>query len=326
VSLFRHRHRLLSASGPQAQSYSPTTGAVGDTVTLSGSGFGATQGAGAVTISGRSGTIVSWSPNSITFKVPAQPGGYPDLFGGVVVITNAGRSSAGPGFFVTTFSPLALANQQAWLRADSLGLTDGAAVVTWTDLYGLGNSPTQATSAKRPVFKTSILNGRGVVRFASASAQWLTLPTYASPASLTQPTMIFAVAAQTGGAAARNLLDSALSTQRNSCDYRLAGQMSLFAGGTAVVGGTVVGASFHIYSLSFNGASSQFWLDGVSDGTGNPGAQAMQGLQIGQNAALAGTSLDGDVAEVIVVNSTPSTSLRRSCEAYLAAYYGLTVT
>jgi RHS repeat-associated protein len=50
---------------------SPTTGAVGDLVTITGTGFGATQGTSTISFNGTSASVVSWSDTSITTFVPS---------------------------------------------------------------------------------------------------------------------------------------------------------------------------------------------------------------------------------------------------------------
>ena len=56
---------------PSITSLSPTTGAVGAAVTISGSSFGSPQGTGSVSFNGTAATaITSWSTNSIVATVP----------------------------------------------------------------------------------------------------------------------------------------------------------------------------------------------------------------------------------------------------------------
>ena len=60
---------------------------------------------------------------------------------------------------------VASADSILWLKADAIqGLADGQTVNTWTDSSGNGNSPT--TTVGTPIYKTNIVNGKPVVRFA----------------------------------------------------------------------------------------------------------------------------------------------------------------
>ncbi len=58
-----------------------------------------------------------------------------------------------------------------WLKADSLGLSDGANVSTWSDLSGYGNHFTQPTGALQPMFKVNQINNLPAVQFRMATAQ-----------------------------------------------------------------------------------------------------------------------------------------------------------
>lgn len=82
----------LTVSG-SVSSVSPSQGAVGDTITVNGAGFG-TQ-AGSVSIAGTAATVQSWSPSSIAFTVPdgLTPGGTT-----ITISTNGTSAPAPPAF------------------------------------------------------------------------------------------------------------------------------------------------------------------------------------------------------------------------------------
>ncbi|MDF3056737.1 MAG: hypothetical protein K0R17_952, partial [Rariglobus sp.] len=91
-----------------------------------------------------------------------------------------------------------------WLNADALardpitqlGLDSGDAVAQWPDSSGLGNHAVQPTSANRPTFIASSLNGRAVVRFSAASKHYLSVATpWFNPPTLT----LVVVAKRTSG-------------------------------------------------------------------------------------------------------------------------------
>lgn len=60
--------------------------------------------------------------------------------------------------------PSNYANLAAWWKADSLALTDGTAVASWTDSSTNSNTLT-ASGTQRPTYKTAIYNGQPTVRF-----------------------------------------------------------------------------------------------------------------------------------------------------------------
>jgi hypothetical protein len=86
-------------------------------------------------------------------------------------------------------APDTIPNLAVWLKADALGLSDGTSVSSWTDSSGNGNHAVQATGARQPIYKTSIINGKAVVRF-DGSDDVLIAPTTIG----TGPHTIFAVA------------------------------------------------------------------------------------------------------------------------------------
>jgi RHS repeat-associated protein len=80
-------------SAPSITSLSPTSGAVGASVTITGTNFGATQGASSVTFNGTAATsITSWGATSIVATVPTG------ATTGNVVVTVSGMSSNGVPF------------------------------------------------------------------------------------------------------------------------------------------------------------------------------------------------------------------------------------
>ncbi len=76
---------------PQITSVSPNYGAPAATITLSGTGLGATQGYGLVIVGGARPDVTAWSDTSITFRVPS-----PAATGNVVVETGGQTSNATP--------------------------------------------------------------------------------------------------------------------------------------------------------------------------------------------------------------------------------------
>lgn len=61
---------ITQGGGTIITSLSPASGKPGDTVTITGSGFGATQGSSTVKFVGTTATVVSWSATSIVVTVP----------------------------------------------------------------------------------------------------------------------------------------------------------------------------------------------------------------------------------------------------------------
>ena len=77
--------------GPNIASLSPTSGAVGTLVSISGAGFGAPQGTSTITFNGVAATPTSWSDTSIVVPVPTG------ATTGNVVVTNGGSGISSNG-------------------------------------------------------------------------------------------------------------------------------------------------------------------------------------------------------------------------------------
>ncbi len=87
---------LTQEGRPHISALSPSSGPVGTTVTINGSGFGANQGASRVTFIGIQATPTSCSATRIQTSVPTG------ATTGNVIVTVDGVSSAGAPFAVTT--------------------------------------------------------------------------------------------------------------------------------------------------------------------------------------------------------------------------------
>jgi hypothetical protein len=107
------------------------------------------------------------------------------------ILAAAGISTAspitgntGPGGFEATDSSSALLY---WLRADTMGLSNGASVAAWNDESSRGNTFTQSTAARQPTYVSSGINGQAAVQFVIPSSpnytntQKLILNTATSP-------------------------------------------------------------------------------------------------------------------------------------------------
>ena len=86
----------VTPPAPSITSMSPSSGAVGTAVTITGANFGATQGTSTVMFGGVKATPTSWSGTSIVAPVPAG------TVTGSVVVTVGGRASNGLSFTVIT--------------------------------------------------------------------------------------------------------------------------------------------------------------------------------------------------------------------------------
>jgi YD repeat-containing protein len=137
---------------PSITSLTPTSGAVGASVTIKGTSFGSSQGASAVTFNGTPGTPTNWANTSIKVPVPAS------TTTGYVVVTVNGVPSNGVSFIVpgTTATISALSptsdavGAQVSINGSNFGSTRGSNTVTFN---GTTAAPTSwsATNIVTPV-------------------------------------------------------------------------------------------------------------------------------------------------------------------------------
>ena len=112
-------HRALTDAlvGPHIFGLLPAYGDVGDTVTLAGDGFGATQGTGYVTFhDGLTASITSWSDAEIVCEVPVGT-----ETGDVTVTTDEGTSNAVTFTIVIPFYDEALVPHTYWGDGTAMG-------------------------------------------------------------------------------------------------------------------------------------------------------------------------------------------------------------
>jgi hypothetical protein len=95
---------------PSITSLSPPSGAVGISVTITGTNFGATQGTSTVSFNGTAATPTSWSSSSITVPVPSG------ATTGSVVVTVGGVTSNGISFTVQSGGFVATSGQMEAAR------------------------------------------------------------------------------------------------------------------------------------------------------------------------------------------------------------------
>lgn len=199
-----------------------------------------------------------------------------------------------------------------WLAADDIeGFADDAVLPYWTDSSSHYRDAVTDVGSE-PTYKTNILNGNPVVRFASDGSGYVYSEGWTTPGAST----LFLVA-KTG--------DGSFGSVEDWADGRPAlilqdgvGQVQLAGTSTITAPETTFDTTWHIVAGVANGASSAIYVDGASVATGNIGATA-----IGGGIGLFGT---GDTAEAIVFQGALSTADLNLVGNYLADKYALTWT
>lgn len=181
------------------------------------------------------------------------------------------------------------------VSADSLNLSDGAAVTSWTDLSSYGRHLVQATGARQPTFVTGAQNGLPVVRF-DGTDDFLQ-----AVFSLPRPYVAFVVARfRTAYSAEAYVLSGAGNTAGELARVSSTGMnlQSTTAGSTL----TTTPESWHVYTAIFGSPSGVLSADaGTPVATTNIGGTSPLGVTVGASGLGNATSPAAiDVGEIVV--------------------------
>lgn len=216
----------------------------------------------------------------------------------------------------TTFLPTSITGCQAWFKGDDLGAVDSA-ISSWTDQSGNGRNADQGTAGSRPTVKIGI-NGRKSAYFDGGDYLTLTSHLAASTAKT-----IFAVAFQTTNSAEQVIYaDGSLKISS-----RITASDAWRAANNAVVNSTAtMQDGWHSISAVQNGyASLKVYHDSVEKATGvaGTGGYGAAASEIGRDPTSAVQFITGYISELIVYNTTLTTSERQQVEGYLANKYAI---
>lgn len=147
---------------PGISGLAPTSGAVGTSVTITGTNFGATQGTSTVTFNGVMAATTTWSDTTIISPVPAGASNGP------VVVKVGSAASNSVGFtvplYINTISPVVgPLNTAVTITGSSFGATQGISTITFSGTVGTPASwsdnaitvPVPAGAATGPVVVTN---------------------------------------------------------------------------------------------------------------------------------------------------------------------------
>ena len=252
----------------------------------------------------------------------------------------------------SVFTPATISGLQLWLDASdsstlfdataggSLVTTDGAAVARWADKSGNNRNLIQATTNARPFLKTSIKNGKNVIRF-DGTNDVLGLSNATLTNNISAVTM-FAVFRSTRSLSPnvyQTAIHQSIGTNSNST------RASIYATDTTEVGGRrldsnsyqfvkantlstnewVIAGSIHNYQAAtltaFKNGSGTSRVGGFQT-SGNTSATNSQLISVG-GTSDANEWLNGEIAEVIIYNSALTTTQRQAVEAYLNSKWAI---
>ena len=241
---------------------------------------------------------------------------------------------------VGPFRPSDIAGLVLWLRAEDIsGLSDGDPVVTWSDQSTQSNDVTQGTAAKRPTFRTSVVNGKAIVRFdgtddvlvnsspsglvTGAGEQTIIVVTSKATAGSGERAFGYGILPRAAGRELALFLDTNTPEESIAWEAHRWGVASTTSGFVMYTIIVPVGAvNTDDVELERNGAS----LTEVTI------AGTVQTLNLGADAVAVGARHDngfniyeGDIAEIICYDSDLRGSDLDDLETYINDEYGITI-
>lgn len=206
--------------------------------------------------------------------------------GPAAVVINSYAFAAASGF-----TPASVTGLRAWWKADSLALSDGDPISTWTDNSGNGFSATQTGSA-RPLYKTGIYNGLPTVRFNGSSQS---LVQAVSGFTSWRLMMVICPSATSGGTAFRGLFASTNGGGFMFLSNNNTGPMGTYPTGSSGV--TLASGTLYLVEMTSDG---HFYVNGTSSGSWSSSVSQV----VSHIGGLGGQEFAGDICEIVLYDST----------------------
>jgi hypothetical protein len=234
------------------------------------------------------------------------------------------------------FSPLDVDGLQLWLRADAgvyqdaakttPAVNDGDVVGCWEDQSGNGNDATQATTAKKPVVKLGIVNGKPVVRFDGIDDKLIISSTL--NISGAQDRTFFAVCKTSSGTS-----EPVFSI---NADSSVAGKRWTVRGASGKLRIEIAGSGYNsalrttamsVLAVKLYGSTLGdhiLYRNSVSESASGTSTVDTLDTNTQLGSYVSGTAfLNGDIAEILVYNSALSDADRQAIEDYLDNKYNV---
>ena len=240
------------------------------------------------------------------------------------------------GITLAVSNPRVVSGLTAWYAADQLVLNDGDPVASWSDLSGNSNHATQGTTAAKPLYKASIVNGRPAVLFDGVD-DWLALTAAVGTILTSAAKTVFVVSklvAAVSNSRIFSVSNAALNSTR-SCillngapEYQTSYTTGSAQGNFSWSGIVASTSVAQILEVVQSGTSISGRVNGTQYGSANDaGSEAAgSGAALGSGANGWSGFLSGYVLEFIVYNRALSTTEATAVRRYLGARYGLAVS
>ncbi len=221
-----------------------------------------------------------------------------------------------------------------WLIADSISGNDGSDVTTWPDLSGRNNDLTQGNTTFTPILRQNVVNGRSVAEMSKSNDRIVRNPVSGMPSNA-----ITTVVVHRSTDAGSPLVSYNAAGNENEYLLFSIENVRTFIDGTDVTTGVDVtssGFQIAIHRWRSSDGRSQILLDNALsyNNTFQQGATitgggsfALAGEQDGVDAGYTeNQNYDGDIAEVIVLNTYLDSAQLLALNNYLAVQYDITIT
>jgi hypothetical protein len=266
---------------------------------------------------------------TITCTDPACVGAFPTTGTGNFISGNTGPGGVGNDV-----------NNQLWLKANDLGLTNGAAVASWADASGNGLTATSSGLAtEEPIFNTNDVN----TTLPSISFDGGDFLNLGNPASLNfipgTDSWSFFLVYNVAGATPQGTFFSKATSGTRQYQYTIddnagSSRFTSFIGGNATTGSVVATNSWFVSSHTNTNSQKDSWTNGTSNfsaaGVGTD-QDASAEILIGARRDTDGTTgtgflLTGDIAEIAMYDVDVNDAQRIIIDNYLAAKYDITLS
>ena len=223
--------------------------------------------------------------------------------------------------------PIPLTNLKMWLKSDAGITLNGSNVSSWTDQSGNGNDATQSTSENQPLYVTNELNGKPVLRFGGNNVL-----THLLSLNTTTFTILLV---------AKCTLDSGNQfiiglTKPNDIFEGISSRHASLGENYGCYMNSWIQSSYSLYNafkIACMSVSSFTVTDGVLFSTNGVVeyrtgsdyySDSVERRGIGaSNATFDSQFFTGDIAEIIVYDSTLGTTERQQVESYLSNKYNI---
>jgi hypothetical protein len=244
-----------------------------------------------------------------------------------VTATNINGTSVSDQRLFFTDTSIPRTSLVLWLRADNGITSSSGSVSEWSDLSGSNNHASQTSSSNQPAIISEAINTQPAVRF-NGSSNYLILPYTQTIGIKDNPYEAFVVA-KTSNSNVQFLFSSDTFEKYELHLNGAAGARFIPVASTYIDEGTngvYSDGNPHVFSSRASSTGGTVRVDGIDGGTTTNNIISSDAIpfKIGYRGADATYYFNGDIAEVILYNSTLSSSDRNTVEQYLAGRYGIT--